>query len=62
MNWTWKPLIYHLKQRGIAPIAWVCNEEKDIEKAISLGAVGIMTDTPFELDNYLKKKYEKKEQ
>jgi len=55
-NWVAKPLIWHLKKRGIMTMFWVCNEEEHFERAIRLGAQGIMTDDPYLLSAYLKKK------
>jgi glycerophosphoryl diester phosphodiesterase len=57
LNMASKPLFAHLKKRGILCIYWVLNETKDFEKAIELGANGIMTDRPTLLKEYLDTKY-----
>lgn len=46
-------LSYHLRKRGIMTYFWVCNCEKDFERALKFGACGIMTDDPPLLDEYL---------
>jgi hypothetical protein len=43
-NMISKPLIWHLQKRGIMTMLWVCNEDEHFEKALKLGAHGIMTD------------------
>lgn len=47
--------IPHLRRRGILTFFWVVNEEEDFRAAISIGSVGIMTDEPSKLADYLKK-------
>ncbi|KAJ8364347.1 hypothetical protein SKAU_G00131780 [Synaphobranchus kaupii] len=49
-----KGLFEHLAKRGIQVHLFVCNEEKDIEAAFSVGATGVMTDYPSLLSNYLR--------
>lgn len=49
-------MAYHLKKKGIMTYFWVCNSEGDIERALSYGACGIMTDNPPLLDSYLRSK------
>lgn len=56
INFFTKPLIWHLKKRGIISIGWVCNTEEGFENAIAAGFQGIMTDDPFLLHEYLKNK------
>ena len=34
---------------------WVCNEEEHFERAIKIGAQGIMTDDHYLLNDYLKR-------
>lgn len=48
-----KSLIQHLEQRGVQVVFWCLNEESDFEKALSLGASGVMTDYPTTLRRYL---------
>lgn len=56
MNYLLVPLVWHLKRRGIMTYYWVCNTEQQYEKAINLGASGLMTDESQLLDAYLSKK------
>ena len=42
-----RPLIWHLKQRGIVTFLWVCNDEEAFDRARFMGGQGIMTDEPF---------------
>lgn len=46
-------LFHHLERRGIQTYLWVLNEEQDWDRAFKLGAVGVMTDFPTRLSNYL---------
>nr|CDS28042.1 glycerophosphodiester phosphodiesterase [Hymenolepis microstoma] len=48
-----RKLIDHLRARGLKVFFWVCNEEKDFDKAFSMGRVAIVTDYPSELLKYL---------
>ena len=52
-------LLEHLRKRGVPVIFWVINERKDFERSLSYkGCVGIMTDMPGSLSDYLKEKGE----
>ncbi|XP_033102217.1 lysophospholipase D GDPD1-like isoform X2 [Anneissia japonica] len=51
-----KFLFSHLKKRGIEVYLWVLNEEEDWERALKLGASGIMTDYPEQLKNFMQSK------
>ncbi|CAH1802610.1 unnamed protein product [Owenia fusiformis] len=46
-------LIRHLNKRGIQTYFWVLNEDSEFEKAFNYGAVGVMTDFPTKLKNWL---------
>lgn len=48
--------VWHLNRRGIPVIFWVLNNEEDWDKAIKMGANGIMTDRPKALKHYIKLK------
>ncbi|XP_070571830.1 lysophospholipase D GDPD1-like [Ptychodera flava] len=50
-----KIMFYHLSKRGIQVYVWVLNEENDWERALRLGATGIMTDYPTQLSEFLSK-------
>jgi len=52
---VWKPMISHLRKRGIHVYYWVCNEEDEFRLCLSLGASGIMTDWPTKLKRFLDK-------
>jgi glycerophosphoryl diester phosphodiesterase len=54
MNQLMKPLAWHLRRRGVMTYHWVCNNEEEFSRAIDCGAVGIITDEPVLLDEYLK--------
>jgi glycerophosphoryl diester phosphodiesterase len=54
MNFISKPLIWHLKRRGIMTYGWVCNTQESLERANWMGVQGIMSDEPFMLDEYVK--------
>ena len=54
MNFVIRPMVYHLRLRGIMTYYWVCNKEKDINRAILYGACGIITDDPPLLHSVLK--------
>ncbi|XP_055937918.1 lysophospholipase D GDPD1-like isoform X1 [Argiope bruennichi] len=51
-----KALFDHLSKRGIQTYLWVLNDEEDFERALELGATGIMTDYPTKLRKFLDKK------
>ncbi|EUB59203.1 Glycerophosphodiester phosphodiesterase domain-containing protein [Echinococcus granulosus] len=46
-------LVNHLRARGIQVFYWVCNTEKDYDKAFSMGRVAVVTDYPSQLMHYL---------
>ncbi|CAL8304960.1 unnamed protein product [Merluccius merluccius] len=46
-------LFRHLAARGIQVHLFVCNEDRDMETALTLGATGVMTDYPTRLTNFL---------
>nr|XP_006825319.1 PREDICTED: glycerophosphodiester phosphodiesterase domain-containing protein 1-like [Saccoglossus kowalevskii] len=50
-----KQLFQHLNKRGIQVYVWVLNEEKEWERALDLGATGIMTDYPTHLKEFMRK-------
>ncbi|KAJ3600367.1 hypothetical protein NHX12_031352 [Muraenolepis orangiensis] len=51
---TMRPSLFrHLTARGIQVHLFVCNENRDMETALGLGATGVMTDYPMLLKNYL---------
>ncbi|GAV05464.1 hypothetical protein RvY_15595-2 [Ramazzottius varieornatus] len=50
-----KALFDHLKKRGVTVFLWVLNNEAEFDRAIALGANGIMTDFPTALRTYLDK-------
>ncbi|CAG7818904.1 unnamed protein product [Allacma fusca] len=50
-----KPLISHLRKRGIHVYMWVCNTEDEFSECFDKGANGIMTDYPTRLRRYLEK-------
>uniref|UniRef100_A0A8C5B2Y2 Glycerophosphodiester phosphodiesterase domain containing 3a n=1 Tax=Gadus morhua TaxID=8049 RepID=A0A8C5B2Y2_GADMO len=51
---TMRPSLFrHLAARGIQVHLFVCNEERDMETALGLGATGVMTDYPTRLTNFL---------
>lgn len=52
-NMICKPLIWHLRRRGIMTYYWVCNNEKEYERAIKLGCGGIITDDAERLNDFL---------
>lgn len=54
INIVTRPLIWHLKRRGIVSFGWVCNTREAFDNAVKGGFQGIMTDDPFLLDSYLK--------
>lgn len=49
INFLTKPLIWHLRQRGILSFGWVCNTKEAFDNAVKSGFQGIMTDDPFAL-------------
>ncbi|KAF8791969.1 Lysophospholipase D GDPD1 like protein [Argiope bruennichi] len=51
-----KALFDHLSKRGIQTYLWVLNDDEDFERALELGATGIMTDYPTKLRKFLDKK------
>ncbi|KAJ6643230.1 Lysophospholipase D GDPD1 [Pseudolycoriella hygida] len=55
---VWKPLISHLKKRGIHVYFWVCNDENEFAQCNELGATGCMTDRPTLLREFLNKSTE----
>jgi len=51
------PLLFrHLAARGIHTYVWVLNKESEYERAFSLGATGVMTDSPSKLAAFLDKR------
>jgi lysophospholipase D len=54
MNVLLVPLLWHLRRRGVMTFYWVCNSEEEFDRALSLGASGIITDEPFLLREYLR--------
>ncbi|KAL5968623.1 Lysophospholipase D GDPD1 [Taenia solium] len=48
-----KSLVNHLRARGIQVFYWVCNTEKDYDRAFSMGRVAVVTDYPSQLMRYL---------
>ncbi|VDK39631.1 unnamed protein product [Taenia asiatica] len=48
-----KRLVNHLRARGIQVFYWVCNTEKDYDRAFSMGRVAVVTDYPSQLMRYL---------
>lgn len=44
MNFVSKPLIRHLKKRGVMTFGWVCNTEEAMDRARWMGVQGIMSD------------------
>jgi hypothetical protein len=54
MNFISKPLIWHLKKRGVITFGWVCNTNEAMERAAWMGVQGIMSDEPYELDKFAK--------
>ncbi|XP_077996368.1 lysophospholipase D GDPD1-like [Glandiceps talaboti] len=50
-----KIMFYHLNKRGIQVYIWVLNEENEWERALQLGATGIMTDYPTRLKEFINK-------
>jgi len=50
---VWKPLINHLKRRGIHVYLWVCNDFDEFAQCNKLGATGCMTDRPTLLRDFL---------
>ncbi|XP_037046084.1 lysophospholipase D GDPD1-like isoform X2 [Bradysia coprophila] len=53
---VWKPLINHLKNRGIHVYFWVCNDDDEFAECNKLGANGCMTDRPTLLREFLNTK------
>ncbi|CAL8077660.1 unnamed protein product [Orchesella dallaii] len=49
----WKPLLNHLKKRGIHVYLWVCNDSEEFSECQKLGVTGIMTDHPTLLRDFL---------
>jgi glycerophosphoryl diester phosphodiesterase len=49
-----RPLIWHLRQRGIMTFYWVCNTNSEFERAARGGCCGIMTDDPVLLHRFLR--------
>ena len=47
MNFMSKPLIWHLKKRGVMTFGWVCNTKQAMERAAWMGVQGIMSDQPY---------------
>ncbi|ODM91594.1 Glycerophosphodiester phosphodiesterase domain-containing protein 1 [Orchesella cincta] len=50
---VWKPMINHLKKRGIHVYLWVCNDPDEFEECKKIGVTGIMTDYPTRLREFL---------
>ncbi|XP_066522188.1 lysophospholipase D GDPD1 [Hoplias malabaricus] len=50
-----KSLFDHLVKRGLQVQLFVCNEERDMDAAFSVGATGVMSDYPTVLSDYLQK-------
>ncbi|XP_050163579.1 lysophospholipase D GDPD3-like, partial [Myiozetetes cayanensis] len=48
-----RPLLRHLRERGIQTCLWVLNEEGDFAEAFGAGASGVVTDYPSLLRAYL---------
>jgi hypothetical protein len=55
MNFASKPLIGHLKRRGVMTFGWVCNTEEAMERARWMGVQGIMSDEPYFLKEFVEK-------
>ena len=51
-----KLIFFHLKRRGILPIVWVLNKYEEFDRAVSLGAAGMMTDYPESAVKYYRSK------
>ncbi|XP_048837510.1 lysophospholipase D GDPD1-like isoform X1 [Brienomyrus brachyistius] len=51
-----KTMFEHLKARGIQVYVWVLNDEEDFQRALDLGATGIMTDFPTKLKDFMEKR------
>ena len=52
------PVLFdHLERRGIHVYLWVLNEQEHFDRAVSLGAHGVMTDYPSKLKTYLQRKH-----
>ncbi|MEE6519474.1 hypothetical protein FKM82_031321, partial [Ascaphus truei] len=49
-----KSLLQHLQDRGIQVYFWVLNQDSDFQKALDLGASGLMTDYPCKLQAFLR--------
>jgi hypothetical protein len=56
LNTLTKPLIWHLKQRGVMSFGWVCNTMEAMDNAVRAGFQGIMTDDPEILGEYLRER------
>ncbi|XP_072044481.1 lysophospholipase D GDPD1-like [Amphiura filiformis] len=51
------PIMFrHLQRRGIVVYLWVLNYEDEWERAIKVGANGIMTDYPTQLKNFMEER------
>ncbi|ODM99949.1 Glycerophosphodiester phosphodiesterase domain-containing protein 1 [Orchesella cincta] len=50
---VWKPMINHLKKRGIHVYLWVCNDPDEFAECRKIGVTGIMTDHPTLLREFL---------
>ena len=50
-----RKLVDHLRARGIQVFYWVCNTEKDFDRAFSMGRVAVVTDYPSDLLAYLRR-------
>ncbi|XP_065176509.1 lysophospholipase D GDPD1-like [Sycon ciliatum] len=48
-----RPYISFLERRGIRTVLWVLNSEKDYQHAYKLGAVGVHTDYPSKLREFI---------
>ncbi|KAM8962472.1 lysophospholipase D GDPD3 [Pelodytes ibericus] len=51
-----KGLFQHLQDRGIQIYLWVLNQEGDFQRALDIGATGIMTDYPSKLHSFLQQR------